>query len=135
MFYCCRHHHHHFLIHHQFVYKRFVFLLKRIHLLIFFHIIAAHKSFGFIPKRKVNVDFISDFAFKEDSKTLLCPSGDGTLSVFDLKAGKLEAQSEHQEDELLSIAIIKHGRKVVTGEQQGALAVWSWGDWGDITDR
>jgi len=34
-------------------------------------------------------------------------SGDGTLSAYNLKKGKLIARSDQLEDELLSIAIIK----------------------------
>ena len=39
------------------------------------------------------------------------------------------------EDELLSIAIIKDGRKVVVGTQGGVLDIWSWDRWGDMSDR
>jgi WD repeat-containing protein 55 len=35
----------------------------------------------------------------------------------------------------LSVKIIKNGRKVVCGTGEGVLAVWSWGTWGDISDR
>jgi WD repeat-containing protein 55 len=31
--------------------------------------------------------------------------------------------------------IMKGGRKVVCGTGQGVLALWSWGTWGDISDR
>jgi WD40 repeat protein len=44
-------------------------------------------------------------------------------------------KSDDQEDELLSICKIKGGRKVICGTQLGVLAVFSWGTWGDISDR
>lgn len=30
---------------------------------------------------------------------------------------------------------MKSGKKVICGTQGGALAIWSWGTWGDISDR
>lgn len=65
----------------------------------------------------------------------LISSGDGYLSVLHLRKGTLEARSDNTEDELLSIAIVKYGKNVVTGTQSGVLNVWSWGDWGDYKDR
>lgn len=54
-------------------------------------------------------DFISDFLWLEDKKHLVATSGDGTLSVMDVRSKKTEpfAQSEDQEDELLSLVSIK----------------------------
>ncbi|KAI0028061.1 WD40 repeat-like protein [Vararia minispora EC-137] len=83
-------------------------------------------------------DFISDFAWLEDKKQLVATSGDGTLSVMDVRAKKTEpsAQSEDQEDELLSILPIKGGSKVVVGTQLGILSVFNRKKgWGDCVDR
>ena len=33
---------------------------------------------------------------------------------------------------MLCLSVIKHGKKVVCGQQDGVLGVFSWGDWGDI---
>ncbi|KAJ2914952.1 hypothetical protein MD484_g5445, partial [Candolleomyces efflorescens] len=54
-------------------------------------------------------DYISDFLWLPDKKQLVSTSGDGTLSVMDIRAKKPEpiAHSEDQEDELLSIVAIK----------------------------
>lgn len=49
--------------------------------------------------------------------TLAVASGDGCLSVFDLRAGRLLARSDQQDDELLSLALLKGGRKLVCGCQ------------------
>jgi len=65
-------------------------------------------------------------------------SGDGTLAVYDLrKSGEkgLIAMSDFQDDELLSVAIVKEGKKVVCGTQTGVLPIFSWGDFGDQKDR
>ncbi|KAG6889941.1 hypothetical protein C0995_013468 [Termitomyces sp. Mi166 len=54
-------------------------------------------------------DYITDFLWLEDKKQLVATSGDGTLSVMDVRSKKTEpfAHSEDQEDELLSIVAIK----------------------------
>jgi len=44
-------------------------------------------------------------------------------------------QSDDVEDELLSIQIMKGGKKVVCGTNEGCLSIWSWGKWGDMSDR
>lgn len=44
-------------------------------------------------------------------------------------------QSDDVEDELLSIQIMKGGKKVVCGTNEGTITIWSWGKWGDMSDR
>ena len=57
---------------------------------------------------------------------LVCTSGDGTLSVIDIRRGTAGVDvSEDQEDELLSIAPIKHDSKLVVGTQLGILSLWA----------
>ncbi|KAH9834979.1 WD40 repeat-like protein [Rhodofomes roseus] len=83
-------------------------------------------------------DFISDFLWLEDSKQLVSTSGDGTLSVIDVRSKKTEpiAQSEDQEDELLSIVPIKGGQKFAVGTQLGILSIFNRrSGWGDCVDR
>jgi WD40 repeat protein len=89
-----------------------------------------------------NEDYISGFEFNADGTTLLASSADCTMSIIDIRKAanpqtRAESfrQSDNQEDELLSVQILKHGKKVVCGTQQGVLAVWSWGIWGDVSDR
>ncbi|KAI0795776.1 WD40 repeat-like protein [Abortiporus biennis] len=83
-------------------------------------------------------DFISDFLWLEDKKQLVATSGDGTLSVIDVRSKKTEpfAQSEDQEDELLSLLAIKGGQKIVVGTQIGILSIFNRkSGWGDCVDR
>ncbi|KZP15864.1 WD40 repeat-like protein [Athelia psychrophila] len=83
-------------------------------------------------------DFISDFMWIQDKKHLVVTSGDGTLSVLDVRNKKKEpfAHSEDQEDELLSIVSIKAGSKVVVGTQLGILSIFNKNKgWGDCVDR
>eukprot|EP00741_Cyanophora_paradoxa_P004151 tig00000769_g4032.t1 len=82
-----------------------------------------------------NEDFIADMAYNADAKMLVAASGDGTLGVYHVRKYKLEAMSDNIEDELLSCALLKDGKKVVCGSQEGILQIWSWGDFGDVSDR
>lgn len=88
---------------------------------------------------KKHSDYISALSgggsFDGGEHTLLATSGDGTLSGFDLRKGKLEHRSDNQEDELLSLAVLKRGRKVVTGSTEGVLNIYSWGHLEDCSDR
>lgn len=88
-----------------------------------------------VAKIDVHTDFISAMTCDTAGANLLCTSGDATLSVIDLRTQKLAGRSDDQEDELLSVMVIKGGRKVVCGSQNGILLVWSWGVWGDCSDR
>ncbi|KZT59989.1 WD40 repeat-like protein [Calocera cornea HHB12733] len=83
-------------------------------------------------------DFISDFLWLEDKKQLVATSGDGTLSVMDVRSKRTEpaAQSEDQEDELLSVVAIKGGTKLVVGTQLGILSIFDRKKgYADIVDR
>ncbi|KAF8169521.1 WD repeat-containing protein JIP5 [Pholiota molesta] len=83
-------------------------------------------------------DYISDFLWSDDKRQLVSTSGDGTLSVMDVRSKKPEpiAQSEDQEDELLSIVAIKGGSKAVVGTQIGILSIFNRSSgWGDCVDR
>lgn len=60
-----------------------------------------------VCKLKENQDFISDMVINEENSTLLATSGDGTLSVVDLRQRKLQERSDPTESELLSLAIVK----------------------------
>lgn len=88
-----------------------------------------------------NEDYISGLDYHDH--TLLASCADCTLSVLDLRKATTNTskraeslrRSDDQGDELLSVKVMKHGKKVICGTQEGVLAVWSWGTWGDISDR
>jgi WD40 repeat protein len=101
---------------------------------------------GCVLSWKENEDYISDMELSEDGNTLLATSADGRLSVFDLRMARDPSTkknpdqkpfrlSDAQDDELLSLKIMKNGKKVVCGTQDGVLSVFSWGTWGDCSDR
>lgn len=76
----------------------------------------------------------------DGNNILLATSADGSLGVYDLRINKgaivdTTRKSDHLDDELLSLCVLKSGKKVVCGTQTGALSIFSWGTWGDISDR
>uniref|UniRef100_A0A0C9RQ87 WD repeat-containing protein 55 n=1 Tax=Wollemia nobilis TaxID=56998 RepID=A0A0C9RQ87_9CONI len=86
-------------------------------------------------KFKAHEDYISDMEFVPDTMQLLGTSGDGRLSVCNLRKKKVHACSDFSEDELLSVVLMKHGKKVVCGSQEGVLLLYSWGYFNDCSDR
>jgi WD40 repeat protein len=82
-----------------------------------------------------STDYVSAMARGAAGKNhLLFTTGDGRLCVMNLRKGKVQFRSDDQEDELLSIAVIKGGKKVVCGSQEGVLVVWTYGQWADRSD-
>lgn len=79
--------------------------------------------------------YISDMDYDPTSMQILASSGDGTLSVCSLRKNKVQTRSEFAEDALLSVVIMKNGRKVVCGTESGALLLYSWGHFQDCSDR
>ena len=81
-------------------------------------------------------DYVSDFYHHTPQTALLSVSGDGTLAYTDLRTLKVKATSEGDaDDELLSVAVVKGGKKIVCGTTSGVLDIWSWGYWNDCSDR
>jgi WD40 repeat protein len=124
------------------------------------HLISKMKSLnGCVADWKVHDDYISALQYNEadsnEAPTLLATSADGSLSVYDLRIVSQSAatclkykstntqqlppgvvrRSDPQDDELLSLCILKHGKKVVCGTAEGVLAIFSYGTWGDVSDR
>jgi WD repeat-containing protein 55 len=81
-------------------------------------------------------DYVSAMTIIETKpEELLIASGDGTLTAFDLRTRKILVRSDDQEDELLSLEVIKNGKKVIAGTQEGPILVFSSGSWRDQSDR
>lgn len=55
--------------------------------------------------------------------------------MVNLRTARVTDRSDQLEDEHLSVAIMKGGRKVVTGTLEGGLCIFSWGKWGNMDDR
>ena len=83
-----------------------------------------------------HTDYVSDMVKHEPEKALLSSSGDGTLSMIDLNKFKVRHTTEEDaDDELLSVALVRCGKKVVCGTTSGVLNIYSWGYWNDCSDR
>ncbi|KAJ1870758.1 WD domain repeat-containing protein 55 [Coemansia sp. RSA 990] len=82
-----------------------------------------------------HVDYISDMVFHAPKRHLLATSGDGCLSVYDVRKAKPFQVSANQDDELLSVAVMRNGTKVVVGETDGVVGIFSYGQFGDVSDR
>lgn len=83
-------------------------------------------------------DYISGFTYFDDKRQLVTTSGDGFLSVIDIRSKKKEPlhMSDDQEDELLSICQIKGGQRFVVGSGLGTVSVWDRRmGFGDSVDR
>ena len=52
-------------------------------------------------------EFISDMAIDKNHKLLLATSGEGTLTVLNVRQKRLVLQSELFDSEMLSLAIVK----------------------------
>ncbi|KAJ3111546.1 WD domain repeat-containing protein 55 [Phlyctochytrium bullatum] len=98
------------------------------------------KLWDFRQKKEVRcytdcTDYISDITCTNDGQTILVTSGDGNLGVFDPSKKKPVKISDNQEDELLSVALVRNEKKAVVGTDDGVLLFFSAGNWGDCTDR
>ncbi len=99
-----------------------------------FHIFDTRQS---APVFSINChsDYISDIVFDKDCSRAITAGGDGRIACLNLRKGKPMARSEQLEDEQLSAALLKGGKKIVIGTQSGAVNIWSWGNWDNISDR
>ncbi|XP_013075098.2 WD repeat-containing protein 55-like isoform X1 [Biomphalaria glabrata] len=79
-------------------------------------------------------EFISDMIV-EDNKIIIAASGEGTLTAFNIRRKRMDVQSELFDSELLCLAKMKGGHKLVCGTGEGVLNVFNWGEWGNISDR
>ncbi|GAB2232757.1 hypothetical protein Drorol1_Dr00011811 [Drosera rotundifolia] len=59
-------------------------------------------------KFNAHVEYISDMTFASDPMKFIATSGDGTLSVCNLRRDKVQSHSEFSEDELLSVVLTKN---------------------------
>lgn len=84
---------------------------------------------------KLHEDFVSGMCYNAASSTLLSVSGDNTLCAYDVRSQNVATRSDEQECELTCVSVIKNGRKVVCGTQDGTMLIFSNGLWGDCTDR
>jgi hypothetical protein len=96
---------------------------------------AGSQEAAAVMQWHLHEDFVSGFAFNPEQNTLLSVSGDSTLCMYDFRNKKISCRSDEQESELQCVQILKGGRKVVAGTQDGVMLMFSWDQWGDCSDR
>jgi WD40 repeat protein len=103
-------------------------------------------------------DFISGLYYDENRCTLLSTAGDGILVACDIRrslqmqhqptrnnngnfgksssgSGDMYWASEEQQSELQCLTVVKQGQVTVCGTQDGAVLIFSWGQWADCSDH
>ncbi|RYG63635.1 hypothetical protein EON64_15530, partial [archaeon] len=83
----------------------------------------------------VHTDFVSDLLYHEDSYQVFSSSGDTTLGVCDIRHQKNFYKSDDQESELTCLQLLRHGKKLFCGTQEGVLLIFNFKAWGDCCDR
>lgn len=83
---------------------------------------------------KEAIDYISDLCITDDKNSLYYTSGDGTLSLINLKRNKHEFRID-LDDELLSVTIVKNNTKLLLGTQEGNIEIFNIGEWEETFNR
>lgn len=61
----------------------------------------------------------------------MAASGDGCLSGWNLAKGDVDGISENLNDEILSLALMPDGERLLCGTQDGVVNLFEWGAWGE----
>ncbi|CAG2159780.1 unnamed protein product [Oppiella nova] len=80
-------------------------------------------------------EYISDLDINESKRTVVAASGDGTLSAFNIRAKRMELQSELFDAGFQSIRFMESKGKTAVGAEDGALNIFNVDQWGNISDR
>ncbi|KAL2711967.1 WD repeat-containing protein 55 isoform X2 [Vespula squamosa] len=80
-------------------------------------------------------DYVSAMITNSDNKYLVCASGDGSLTTFNMAAKKLHIQSEEYEEELLCLGLFKSETKILAASSKGKMYVFNWGEFGLHSDE
>lgn len=87
-----------------------------------------------IYKARRNEEYISQMITNEEEKYLLCTSGDGSLTTFDLRNRNFLVQSEEYEEDLTCIGLFRDETKVVVGTNKGKYLIFNWNQFGLHSD-
>ena len=79
--------------------------------------------------------YISDLDIDENKRTVLATSGEGTLSAFNIRAKRMELQSELFDAGFQSVRYMEQKGKVVVGAEDGAINIFNLNEYGNISDR
>lgn len=79
-------------------------------------------------------DYISCIITNSQKKFIVCTSGDGLMTTFNLAAKKMFVQSEPYEEELTCAGIYRQDSKLVVGTSKGNFYTFNWGEFGYHND-
>ncbi|XP_014256853.1 exosome component 10 isoform X1 [Cimex lectularius] len=71
-------------------------------------------------------DYISSVVYKEGSNFVSCTSGEGNLTIYDLKRLTICSQSEHHKSDLTCSVLIKREDEIVCGSLTGEMIMYKW---------
>ena len=66
---------------------------------------------------------------------MVVASADGSLSVISMKERDLLYQTDNCQDEVLSCCVVKNGKYICAGTQEGSVNILKWNEEVDIADR
>lgn len=81
--------------------------------------------------------YISDMDGKHEGRRLLvCTSGEGTLTAYDMRAQKMiEPQSELFETGFQCVRLVENTKKVVIGGEDGAIYIFNQNEWAHTSGK
>ncbi|XP_076230809.1 WD repeat-containing protein 55 homolog [Calliopsis andreniformis] len=80
-------------------------------------------------------DYVSSILTNREAKYLVCASGDGSLTTFNIPGKKLYVQSEEYDEELTCLGLFKSETKVLATTNKGKVYVYNWGEFGLHSDE
>ncbi|XP_029040148.1 WD repeat-containing protein 55 homolog isoform X1 [Osmia bicornis bicornis] len=80
-------------------------------------------------------DYVSAIVTNEEAKYLVCASGDGSLTTFNIPGKKMHVQSEEYEEELTCLGLFKSETKILVGTSKGKMYIYNWGEFGLHSDE
>ena len=84
---------------------------------------------------KHHQDYISGFSYNEDQNCVVVSSADGSLSVISMETRDFLYQTDNCQDEVLSCCVVKNGKYICAGTQEGSVNIHKWDEEVDIADR
>ncbi|XP_031840230.1 WD repeat-containing protein 55 homolog [Nomia melanderi] len=80
-------------------------------------------------------DYVSSIITNREGKYLVCGSGDGSLTTFNILGKKLHVQSEEYDEELTCLGLFKNETKILVGTSKGKMYIYNWGEFGLHSDE
>jgi len=79
-------------------------------------------------------DYVSKILTNEEARYLVCTSGEGTVTSFDIAGKCVHIQSELYDAEFTCAGLFRKETKLVVGSAKGSLVFYKWGQFGLHTD-